>query len=102
MQAMTVAEVKDEYKAYKNDKLNEKIYLDYNQAMAVVKVASSQFDTAIEQCMSLYKKIIYELQEDWERGLQLIQRHTPDLSYAEIRETMDQVNCTKQTMVEKD
>ena len=26
-----------------------------------------------------------ELQEDWENGLQLIQRHTPELSYAEMR-----------------
>ena len=34
--------------------------------------------------------------------MQLIQRHTPELSYAEMREAMDQVQCTKQTMVDQD
>lgn len=48
------------------------------------------------------QKVMQELQEDWENGLQLIQRHTPELSYAEMREAMDQVQCTKQTMVDQD
>lgn len=56
----------------------------------------------MEECLHIYKKVMQELQEDWENGLQLIQRHTPELSYAEMREAMDQVQCTKQTMVDQD
>ncbi|PWW83772.1 triacylglycerol lipase, partial [Clostridium perfringens] len=70
---------------------NERIYLEDSQALAVVKVAASQFDVAMEECLHIYKKVMQELQEDWENGLQLIQRHTPELSYAEMREAMDQV-----------
>lgn len=81
---------------------NERIYLEDSQALAVVKVAASQFDVAMEECLHIYKKVMQELQEDWENGLQLIQRHTPELSYAEMREAMDQVQCTKQTMVDQD
>lgn len=81
---------------------NERIYLEDSQALAVVKVAASQFDVAMEECLHIYKKVMQELQEDWENGLQLIQRHTPELSYAEMREAMDRVQCTKQTMVDQD
>lgn len=78
---------------------NEQIYLDDSQALTVVQLASSKFDTAMENVVKIYKDSITELEELWQDGFSTIQSNAHDLSYGEIVEAMQSVGCTEQTMV---
>jgi hypothetical protein len=78
---------------------NEQIYLDDSQALAIVKLASSKFDMAMENVVKLYKDAIRELEEMWQEGRSTIQSNCPDLSYGEVLDAMQAMGCTEQTMV---
>lgn len=80
---------------------NEQIYLEDSQALAIVKLASSKFDSAMENSIAIYKKSITELQDLWEEGKSLVHQHTPDLSYSETMEAMEMIGCTKRAMVDE-
>lgn len=78
---------------------NEQIYLDDSQALAVVKLASSKFDMAMENVIKIYKDSISELEQIWQEGLSRVRSSTPDLSHGEMMEALQSAGCTEQTMV---
>lgn len=79
---------------------NEQIYLDDSKALAVVKLASSKFEEAMQATVKIYTEGVRDLEMLWRDGLSMIQRVTPDLSYAETMESMEVVGCTKREMVD--
>ncbi|WYJ94030.1 hypothetical protein A5889_001532 [Enterococcus sp. 9D6_DIV0238] len=54
---------------------------------------------AMENVVKLYKDAIRELEEIWQEGRSTIQSNCPDLSYGEVLDAMQVMDCTEQTMV---
>lgn len=79
---------------------NEQIYLDDSKALAVIKLASSNFEGAMEETLKIYQNGINEFEELWHNGLATMYRLAPDLSEVELMETMEKSGCTKQKMVD--
>lgn len=53
----------------------------------------------MENVVKLYKDAIRELEEIWQEGRSTIQSNCPDLSYGEVLDAMQVMDCTEQTMV---
>ncbi|MDT1959308.1 triacylglycerol lipase [Carnobacterium divergens] len=78
---------------------NEQIYLDDSEALTVVQSASAQFESAMESTIKIYKEGILELEELWQKALSKAKSATPDLSYGEMLDTLNSVECTEQSIV---
>jgi hypothetical protein len=53
----------------------------------------------MESVLRLYKNALEELESLWTEGRSASQSNSPDLSYGEMVEAMEAMNCTEQTMV---
>ena len=80
---------------------SEKIYLEDNQALAVVRTAASKFDEAMSNVRVIYQNGITELEELWNDWLGRVRNYTPHLTYNEVIETLAEVNCTKWEIVDE-
>lgn len=78
---------------------NEQIYLDDTQALAVVQLASSEFELAMTNTMKVYQDGILDLEDLWKSCVSKAQAASPDLNYGEVMDTLSSANCTESTMV---
>lgn len=78
---------------------NEKIYLEDSQALAVVQLASSEFELAMTNTIKMYQEGMLDLEKLWQKCVSKARNGASDLSHGEIMETLHSVNCTESTMV---
>lgn len=78
---------------------NEKIYLEDSQALAVVQLASSEFELAMTNTIKMYQEGMLDLEKLWQQCVSKARNRASDLSHGEIMETLHSLNCTESTMV---
>lgn len=78
---------------------NEKLYLDSEAARIIVQKLSSDFKLATEKLIAIYQKAIIEAQELWQNTLYESRSMGPLLPEWEVRETLQMVGFTEQTII---
>ena len=78
---------------------NEKLYLDSEAARIIVQKLSSDFKIATEKLIAIYQKAIIEAQELWQNTLYESRSMGPLLPEWEVRETLQMVGFTEQTII---
>ena len=78
---------------------NEKIYLEDSQALAVIQLASSEFELAMTNTIKIYQEGMLDLEKLWQQCVSKARSEASDLSHGEIMEMLHSVNCTESTMV---
>lgn len=79
--------------------MNEQIYLDDSQALAVVQSAAGTFELAMESTIKVYEDGITDLEELWRKTKSKALNGTPDLNYGEVMDVLSSVGCTEKSMV---
>ena len=78
---------------------NEKLYLDSEAARIIVQKLASDFKLATEKLIAIYQKAIIEAQELWQNTLYESRTMGPLLPEWEVRETLQMVGFTEQTII---
>lgn len=78
---------------------NEKLYLDSEAARIIVQKLASDFKLATEKLIAIYQKAITEAQELWQNTLYESRSMGPLLTEWEVRETLQMVGFTEQTVI---
>ena len=78
---------------------NEKLYLDSEAARIIVQKLASDFKLATEKLIAIYQKAIIEAQELWQNTLYESRSMGPLLPEWEVRETLQMVGFTEQTII---
>lgn len=79
--------------------MNEKIYLDDRQALAVVKYVATEFEEVMKQTLKIYQDGIKELEELWQKIHSKAFTNVPDLSYGEIIAVLESTGSTERSIV---
>ena len=79
--------------------MNEQIYLDDSQALAVVQLASSEFELVMTNTIKIYQEGIDKLENKWRETRSNALNDTSELSYHEVMDILSSVSCTEQKMV---
>lgn len=79
--------------------MNEQIYLDDSQALAVVQYASSEFETVMIHTVKIYQDGIRDLEKLWRETKSKAFSDVPDLSYSEVMDVLESTGATERSIV---
>lgn len=78
---------------------NEVVFLNNAQALLTVEYITESTNAAIESIVNTYKDAIDQLEEAWEKGIELAKLIGTELSYGEILEALEAGGVTKYDIV---
>lgn len=78
---------------------SEQIYLDDSQALAVVKLASSEFELVMSDAVKIYQDGIKELETLWQKTKSKALTSAPDLSHSDVMAILEASGASERIIV---